>query len=241
MRKASASGGAAACGETPSVLAVLTPDEATDFTLNGANVRVTSLVVFQWLSANSLAAIVQSGRFEVIGGQTAGREQTLLAVTDNDGRVVYWSAPRTSTAGESRAATITAAAFAGGGLPVTSPPTPTAEPPPTLPPPACGSSVTHVVQPGETVFRIAQRYGSTVNVIAAANGLANPNQIRVGQTLSIPCGVDSGAPSTGDAAPSAATPVSGDSTTLDCSALTGSLPPNVPPIMLDMLRQMCGS
>lgn len=45
----------------------------------------------------------------------------------------------------------------------------------------------HVVCPGETLTRIAWRYGTTVQAIAAANGIANPNRIYVGQVLRIPC------------------------------------------------------
>ncbi len=45
---------------------------------------------------------------------------------------------------------------------------------------------THVVQPGETLFRIALRYGVTVDLLAEANGLSNPTLIRPGQVLKIP-------------------------------------------------------
>jgi LysM repeat protein len=51
----------------------------------------------------------------------------------------------------------------------------------------------HVVQPGENLFRIALRYGVTVNAIASANGLTNTRHIYVGQRLVIP---SSGSPST---------------------------------------------
>lgn len=47
---------------------------------------------------------------------------------------------------------------------------------------------THVVQPGETLYRIALRYGVTVEQIAAANGITNPALIYVGQVLIIPGG-----------------------------------------------------
>ncbi|RPJ01825.1 MAG: LysM domain-containing protein [Chloroflexi bacterium] len=47
---------------------------------------------------------------------------------------------------------------------------------------------THVVQPGENLYRIALRYGTTWPALAAANGLVNPNLIFVGQTLIIPGG-----------------------------------------------------
>ncbi|MGB9593971.1 MAG: LysM peptidoglycan-binding domain-containing protein [Anaerolineae bacterium] len=45
----------------------------------------------------------------------------------------------------------------------------------------------HVVCPGETLTRIAWRYGTTVQAIAAANGIWNPNCIYAGQVLRIPC------------------------------------------------------
>jgi murein DD-endopeptidase MepM/ murein hydrolase activator NlpD len=51
---------------------------------------------------------------------------------------------------------------------------PTAEPP------------IYVVQPGDTLFSIAQRFGSTVEAIVVANDIADPSLIRVGQRLIIP-------------------------------------------------------
>lgn len=45
---------------------------------------------------------------------------------------------------------------------------------------------THVVQPGETLYRIALRYRVTVEAIVQTNGLADPTRIRPGQTLTIP-------------------------------------------------------
>jgi LysM repeat protein len=62
----------------------------------------------------------------------------------------------------------------------------------TLAPTASGPSSeqqTHVVQPGETVFSIAQRYGVTVDAIVEANNLrtqGNIVYISAGQTLIIP-------------------------------------------------------
>jgi len=49
-------------------------------------------------------------------------------------------------------------------------------------------TTTYVVQPGDTLFRIALRYGVTVSQIATLNGIANPNLIFAGQTLQIPTG-----------------------------------------------------
>ena len=63
----------------------------------------------------------------------------------------------------------------------------------TLKIPGGGTTVTpppdgrvHVVAPGENLFRIALRYGTTVQALAAANGITNYNLIFVGQQLRIP-------------------------------------------------------
>jgi LysM repeat protein len=52
--------------------------------------------------------------------------------------------------------------------------------------PAAPASGTHVVQRGENLYRIALRYGVSLNALAAANGIANPNRVYVGQVLRIP-------------------------------------------------------
>src|SRR5258706_7192122 len=54
------------------------------------------------------------------------------------------------------------------------------------PTPAPGGATIHVVQRGETLFGIAQKYGATVDAIARANGLTDPSQLQVGQRLLIP-------------------------------------------------------
>jgi len=45
---------------------------------------------------------------------------------------------------------------------------------------------THVIQEGENLSLIAQRYGTTVERLMAVNNLSNPNMVRVGQELIIP-------------------------------------------------------
>ncbi|HXV43366.1 MAG TPA: LysM peptidoglycan-binding domain-containing protein [Anaerolineae bacterium] len=49
-----------------------------------------------------------------------------------------------------------------------------------------GAAGTHTVAAGETLYSIARHYGVPADVIAAANGLANPNQLFVGQVLFLP-------------------------------------------------------
>jgi LysM repeat protein len=55
--------------------------------------------------------------------------------------------------------------------------------PPTLAP---SQGTTYVVQPGDTLYRIAVRNGMTVAELAAANGITNTSVIFTGQTLIIP-------------------------------------------------------
>lgn len=47
--------------------------------------------------------------------------------------------------------------------------------------------VPYVVQPGDTVFIIAQKFRTSVAAITGANCLPNPDLINVGQVLYIPC------------------------------------------------------
>lgn len=49
-----------------------------------------------------------------------------------------------------------------------------------------GGQTVHRVQPGETLYFIAVRYGVTVSAIVEANELANPNRLSIGQELIIP-------------------------------------------------------
>lgn len=56
------------------------------------------------------------------------------------------------------------------------------QPQPSMP----ASGNTHVVAPGETLYSISVLYGTTPRILVALNGLANPNQIYVGQVLNLP-------------------------------------------------------
>ncbi|MEJ2749256.1 MAG: LysM peptidoglycan-binding domain-containing protein, partial [Anaerolineae bacterium] len=54
--------------------------------------------------------------------------------------------------------------------------------------PPAADQTSYVVQPGDTLFRIARRFGISVATLAAANQIANPSRIFVGQMLAIPTG-----------------------------------------------------
>jgi len=49
-----------------------------------------------------------------------------------------------------------------------------------------GNQITDVVQQGDTLFSISQRFGVTVDAIMQANGLTDRDTVRVGQLLIIP-------------------------------------------------------
>ena len=57
---------------------------------------------------------------------------------------------------------------------------------PTKAAPVTGMSIIHTVQEGENLYRIARKYGTSVQAIAQANGLTDITLISVGQKLAIP-------------------------------------------------------
>jgi len=99
----------------------------------------------------------------------------------------WWTPTSEPATPTSVAATPTTEAL---GTPVATTPVQT----PTSPP---AGQVTHTVQRGENLFRIALRYGTTVQAIASANGITNPALIYAGQTLRIPTTGGQQPPATG--------------------------------------------
>jgi len=149
-----------------------TGDKPVTLFINGANITFTALTSWRWQSANSISVTVHDGSLQVADGPKADAGQTLVAVVDNDGTVVLWSAARAANDKESRGLdsfsplTGSLAAFVGGCVPGT----------------------VHVVKANENLFRISLRYKVSMNAIMAANGLTNPNLLLTGQRLKIPCG-----------------------------------------------------
>ena len=121
-------------------------------------------------------------------GAASGSFQRLAALVGDAGDPVqHDSALMAPTATPAPAASPRAAATAvpqTTPLPTPSPlvvPTPTAAPTSEVMP-----AQTYVVQAGDTLKAIADRYGTTVAALQQANGIADQNVINVGQVLSIP-------------------------------------------------------
>jgi LysM repeat protein len=62
------------------------------------------------------------------------------------------------------------------------------------------ATVVHVVAPGETLSAIARRYGSTVAALASANGISDPDLVRIGARLQVPSASSSGSGTSGSSA-----------------------------------------
>jgi LysM repeat protein len=54
--------------------------------------------------------------------------------------------------------------------------------------PALATGLDYIVQPGDTLYSIARRYGMRYEDLAAYNGIINAHQIWVGQEIHIPAG-----------------------------------------------------
>jgi hypothetical protein len=65
-------------------------------------------------------------------------------------------------------------------------PAPAPTPAPAAGPTPAGPRATYTIKPGDTLYAVALKYGTTVAALVAANNITNPNLIRVGQVLVIP-------------------------------------------------------
>lgn len=160
--------------EAPSLVALRTLDNtAANLQINGETVRVSGVVTLRWQSPNSLAATVHRGQLELTSRDTQAAQagETLSAVIDNDGNILFWSAPSPADDTERAAASPVARLYTAMGFPTE------------ITPAGC----TYTVQEGDTLYKIGRRYGQTVDEIAAANNITNPDVISAGQVLTVPC------------------------------------------------------
>lgn len=91
---------------------------------------------------------------------------------------------------------------------------------------AADCTVQHTVRAGENLFRIGLRYGVGWPAIAAANNLANPNLIYIGQVLCIP----GAATATSTPTPASGTPSATATATTTPPTATATLLPTATPL-----------
>lgn len=208
-----------ACGQTLSMLAIQSPQNIeVDLTVNGAHIRLGSLVALQVVNDDTLKLTTLEGNAKiepdtpnailVPAGMTATRCLESPANLGNDGvsndRVIgaacgWESRPATPEEIAALQAIPTALDKLGLTQEDTPPSTVANECP-------VGSTIVHTVSRGENLYRIGLRYRTGMGAIMAANRLTNPNLLYTGQQLTIPCGVDTGLPSV---APIIPTPLPG--------------------------------
>lgn len=59
-------------------------------------------------------------------------------------------------------------------------------PPPAVAPPVRPQFLSYNIKRGDTLWALARRFGTTIDELAAANGISDPNKIRAGANLQIP-------------------------------------------------------
>ncbi|NDJ87259.1 MAG: LysM peptidoglycan-binding domain-containing protein [Chloroflexi bacterium] len=135
-----------------------------------------------------LLALVVSGIALVPPSVTAQDGTDPMQHTVQPGESLFSIAQQYSVTVDALAAanglTVDSTLFAGQVLVIPGTGNEPAEQDPTMTP-APGETI-HVVQAGENLFRIANRYGTTVQAIMNLNGITDPNRIFVGQQLRIP-------------------------------------------------------
>lgn len=174
--------GAPECEQAPSTLVVQSPEGLMiDLTVNGADIRVGSLITFASVDENTLRLSVIEGGVQTEDGRVINTGQFADAALDGDGEIQSWGDPQPFSG--SSATILQAMGLLNGDAAPSSAQSGACAP---------GTSLSHTVAAGENLFRIALRYNTTVEDIAAANNISDVRTIYVGQQLAIPCGSRAG-------------------------------------------------
>jgi LysM repeat protein len=190
------------------VVAIQSPQNIkVDLTANGANIQLGSLILLHILPPGNVMKLTTLEGNAVLDANTpnalsvpAGYSTTrCLNEPDNlgddgeandrqVGKNCPWTPIQISDPEEGQTVQ---AALERLNTPLSQPPAPTTQ----VVQCPFGTTLTHVVISGETLYRIALRYRASMGAIMQANGITNQQLIYAGQRLSIPCGIDTGIPS----------------------------------------------
>jgi LysM repeat protein len=163
------------CDQRQGTLTLLVPEDTSlTMTLNGVNVALESTyIVLQYQSPNSLSLTIMRGELQLDDETAVQAGKTIVAVTDNNGSIVFWSAPR--SVNEHERQVVDAGARIMNALLNT-----------TIAYDAMCAATKHIVQQGENLFRIAINYNTTLDEVMAFNHLME-STIYPGQEIAIPC------------------------------------------------------
>lgn len=124
------------------------------------------------LAFTSVFVVLAFGLWSALGAITGAADKTAIKAPPS---LTATQAPAAAPA--ATAAPTVATAPAATQPPGAQPPVATAAP---------GAGRVHTVERGDTLTKIAQRYGTTVEAIVAANGIKDRSRISVGDKLKIP-------------------------------------------------------
>lgn len=169
---------------------VLEPAHARLGSLPVGGSRVSTQILLAGLMVVALLVLVLA---RLVAPPIDGPAPTGPAVTQPGGLGGASGSPRAiPVASTLPSPATTGSPIAPSGAPASAPVTPApvpaippATPPPAVPVPSIATSA-YTVREGDTMSSIASRFGTTVAVLAALNGISDPSLIRIGQVLRVP-------------------------------------------------------
>ena len=168
------------CNDAPNMITVRSPDNIRiNLNINGADVRLGSMVTLQSIGDNQAMFTVHEGHLEIVdSGVVIPVDRSIMATLGEDGTIDSWSDVQASSddalsLGETSTMMMTALERDSAVEPIT------------VSTDADGQ-VIHIVAVGETLFSIARLYEASMPEIVRVNSIDNARNIFVGQRLIIP-------------------------------------------------------
>jgi LysM repeat protein len=167
------------CADAPNLVAIYaTGDTSLELTIKDTQIRLQGIATFQFQNLNNLIVTQLIGSMDISDGATIQAGESIVAVTDNEGSVLFWSSTRPATSEEGQHGQLALDvlnSIIGESLIFET---------------GCLEKIIHTVAQGENLYRIALHYGTTIDEIATLNNIPNPDQISAGMVLEIPCNPD---------------------------------------------------
>lgn len=166
------------CANIPNLVAIYAiGDSPVDLIINDTRLSLQGVATFQFQNLNSFVVTLLSGSMEISEANPIQAGESLVAVTDNEGSVLFWSAARPMTELEQEQSGIvvdTLSRLTGETVSLKA---------------SCEPTI-YTTASGDNLYRIALRFGTTVEDIAKLNNIADVRHIQAGQQIKIPCTAD---------------------------------------------------